>query len=272
MLYTPIISPALIKDLRLSSDSFYQQYLRKKMKYGAPQIDYINNSCRLRLINKPTYSLKMLQKEVKEYLNNFDLPNCMYGGISELNNIDNALEHIDNRFFLTIDLKNFFGAISNSCIYRTLTNLGFSRDYARSITRIATVNGCLPQGAPTSTILSNLAFAPTALLLESFCKQRDITFTVYIDDLSFSSTKCFKHYTKEIIEIIASKGFHVNHQKVHYRFNNCEVTGVIINKGELMLPKKVLKNINKPRVKQYITYFTNRYEKHLSNKKAALLS
>ncbi|RYU89605.1 RNA-directed DNA polymerase [Mucilaginibacter terrigena] len=272
MHWSPIISTSLIKDLKLSPKNFYHKHLRPKMKYGAPQIDHSNNSCRLRIVTKPIYSLKMLQKAVKAYLDIFSMPYCMHGGATGDSNFDNALVHINNRFYYTIDLKNFFGTISNSRIHQTLISLGHTWHEARNITRIATLDGCLPQGAPTSTILACLAFSPTALLLEDFCKERNITFTVYIDDLTFSSPNCFKHHTDQIIKIIKTNGFCVNHHKIHYRINNCEITGIIVNKGQLTLPNKILKNLNKAGVKQYVASFTDRYEKYLLSKKAALLS
>lgn len=242
------------------------------MKYGSPQVDFSNNSCRLRPVTKPTYSLKELQRLVKGYLDGFALPNCMYGGVIEGSNFDNVLPHINNRFFCTIDLKNFFGTINNSRVHQSLIGLGHSWNVARNITRIATLDGCLPQGSPTSTILANLVFAPTVVQLEAFCKARNITFTVYIDDLTFSSPNNFDQYIIQIREILKDGKFPVNHNKIHYRVNNCEITGIIVDKGKLTLPRKILKNSNKPGVKNYITYFNNRYEVYLQNTKAALLS
>ena len=264
-----VINTYLVKDVKQSPKKFYKKRLQPKMKYGTPQIDFSNNSCRLRLVTKPIYSLKILQKIVKADLDIFDLPDFMYGGVIGCSNFDNAIAHISNRFFYTIDLKNFFGSINNSRIHQTLIGLGYTWHEARNITRIATLDGCLPQGAPTSTVLANLVFASVAKLLEDFCKPRNITFSVYIDDLTFSSPKCFKQHADKIIYIIKSNGFRVSQNKIHYRINNCEITGLMVNKGKLYLPGKILKS-NNPAVQQYIALFNERYEKYLQNKKAAL--
>jgi len=242
---------------------FYRQYDQPKRKFGKPQVNN-DGSFRVRTILEPIHPLKNTQKELNDFLKGFPLPDCMYGGIQGRNNTLNALQHTGNTNFLTIDLKNFFGNITNSCIHQTLINCGLTWSEARIITRLTTFNYSLPQGAPTSTILSNLAFASCASTLEIFCKDRNITFTVFVDDLTFSSTRYFKHYTDQILKILFNNGFYVNQKKIHYRKNCCEITGLLVKNGRLYLPKEMIAHINKPGIKRYADHVAKMGSAYLS--------
>jgi len=266
----PIIDPYLFKQLQQSSHKLYAIYEQPKMKYGGPQINN-DGTQRMRKITRPAYRLKVLQQKIQTCLKEFELPGSMYGGVPGRNNFDNAMPHKNNNFLLTIDLRNFFGNITHSLVHRTLVNNGFTPKEASILTRITTFKGSLPQGAPTSTTLANMCFAPVALLLEKFCQQKNITFTAFVDDLTFSSKSCFKNRVGEILLILKNNGFYVNHKKIHYKAHCFEITGLYVKRGKLHMHREVLKNINKPGIKEYINAFNRRAES-ISIKKAALLS
>jgi RNA-directed DNA polymerase len=257
----PILEGSLFKSLSKSPDEFYREFSQPKTKFGRPQTND-DGSYRMRDIANPNSLLKSRQREIATYLNKFELPDCMYGGVQGKSNAVNALQHVNNRYHLTIDLKNFFGNISNTRIHQHLIGRGLTWAEARVMTRIVTLHRRLPQGAPTSTILANLIFAPTAMLLENFCKEKGITFTVFVDDLTFSSSKNFKHHINQLLKIISAGGFFINHKKVHYRKYGCEITGLIVKKGILSLPKEMLKHIGNPGIKRYASGVIKHYNAH----------
>ncbi|GAA4335402.1 hypothetical protein GCM10023149_43380 [Mucilaginibacter gynuensis] len=246
-------------NIQQSPDLYYKRYSQPKKKFGDPQINN-DGTFRMREIIRPIYTLKMLQKELNSQLKELELPDCMYGGIEERNNLVNAFQHINNKYFFTIDLKKFFNNITNSHVHQTLVGRGLNWSDARTITNLTTYKGSLPQGAPTSTTLANLVFAPTVEFLEKFCKERNITFTVFVDDLTFSSSQCFRRHTPQILEALQKNGFFVNNNKIHYRENCCEITGIIIRRGKLFLPKEILSHQNKPGVKKYIAAVLKQYD------------
>jgi len=245
--------------MQYSPDQFYKKFYRPKTKFGSPQLNK-DGSVRAREIIQPIHSLKVVQREINSQLKELELPDSMYGGIEGRNNIGNAFQHINNKYFFTIDLKIFFSNITNSRVHQTLVGRGFSWNEARVITNLTTFNGSLPQGAPTSTALANLAFAPTAVFLEKFCKERNITFTVFVDDLTFSSSRCFKQHRNQILKTLKQNNFFVNHKKVHYKEKCCEVTGIIIRKGKLILPKEILSHRDKPGIKEYVAAVFKQYD------------
>jgi hypothetical protein len=117
-------------------------------------------------------------------------------------------------------------------VYDVLIKLKFSPEVAHLITRLCTWKNNLPQGAPTSTHLANLVFLETDLKLIEFCKCNGLTYTRYIDDLTFSSQICFKHLTSKIIDIILNGSFKVNQRKTIYSGNQT-ITGIIVRPNRI---------------------------------------
>jgi len=67
-------------------------------------------------------------------------------------------------------------------------------------------------------------------------KSNNITFTSFLDDLTFSSAHDFKELVPVILKIIKSGGFYLNHKKIYYKTNRPEITGLIIYEKRLWLP------------------------------------
>src|SRR5688500_2558376 len=93
----------------------------------------------------------------------------------------------------------------------------FSPTVAKTLTELTTYSGALPQGPPSSPIISNLVFVETGNLLFKTASELGITFTTYLDDLTFSSKEDFKSLIPNFLQIIKSQGFIVNHKKIGYR-------------------------------------------------------
>jgi RNA-directed DNA polymerase len=239
-----------VKKLSAETEKFYRKKCCPKKKFGQPQVNK-DGSEKVREIFDPVWPLKYTQKQINGYIQKITLPSSMFGGVAGKNNIRNASLHRENKYFLTIDLKNYFGNITNKQINQTLRNYGLSWDAARIITKLTTLNGHLPQGAPTSTPLANLVFSVTALKLEAFCVNRDITFTNFVDDLTFSAKKDFRDLTSQLLDILRQDGFFVNYNKIHYRRNSCEITGLIVKNGQMYLQKEMLQRCDRAGIKAY---------------------
>ena len=167
---------------------------------------------------------------------------------------------------MTVDLKDFFSNITHKQVYNALIENHFADKEAKKITRLTTLNGSLPQGAVTSTALANLVFSSTAIEIQAFCVKKGIIFTAFIDDLTFSSNKDFEFYKNDLLQFIKQNGFRLNHKKIKYRRNSCEVTGLIIKNQMLHLEKEMLNRCWMPQIKAY----ANTVAKHnmiISNEK-----
>lgn len=207
--------------------NLYTETTRPKMKFGVEQLNE-KGEIKYRELLVPKYKLKITQTYINNILNNIPLPNNMFGSVAKKNNILHAAEHLNQKYFLTIDLKEFFSNITSFQVVKMFYENGFSKDTTSIMTAITTLNNSLPQGAPSSPVIANLVIKNMVNEISAFIKPFSITFTSYVDDLAFSSKKCFKKLVPEIIKIIKKNGFFQAYKKIHYCCGRCEITGLIV--------------------------------------------
>jgi RNA-directed DNA polymerase len=69
---------------------------------------------------------------------------------------ENVKLHTNKKFVITFDIHDFFGSIKRESIERIFSEIGYSDMVSNLLSKLCTLNGTLPQGAPTSPYLSNL--------------------------------------------------------------------------------------------------------------------
>ena len=103
--------------------------------------------------------------------------------------------HVGKPMMLCYDISNFFPSVSHVDVKSALRDRGFSKDVAYIITRLVTLNGHLPQGAPCSTQIAKLILMKPAThllrLLKKFGKSVDVTF--WVDDIIISGPVSLKN-------------------------------------------------------------------------------
>ncbi|KAA9039512.1 RNA-directed DNA polymerase [Ginsengibacter hankyongi] len=263
------VNKRLLIEITTNPQKLYYKKIRPKRKFGTYQ-EGENGSIRLRHLMPPVHSLKIIQGKIRDHLQRIELPDCMYGSVQGKNNIINALQHVDNIFFLKIDLKKYFTNISNKQVHRVLLENKFSWEVARIITKLTTYQCSLPQGAPSSPAIANLTFSATARNLQEFVKGRGITFTIFLDDIVFSSKKDFKNLVPGILNMIRKNGFFPHNKKINYRKYNCDVTGLVVGSGKLkIVPKMKQAALTNARVRGYINFVNRYYQAYLLKKSTA---
>lgn len=108
---------------------------------------------------------------------------------------------------------------------------------ATVIAQLACYQGCLPQGAPSSPIITNLICSILDMRLLRIAKKYRVDYTRYADDITFSTNdKKFlsnqKQFLIEVIDEINKSGFLINKKKTRLVFQDSrqEVTGLVVNK------------------------------------------
>ncbi len=131
-----------------------------------------------------------------------------------------AAKHCGEQMVLTFDLKDFFPNIGFREVYAIFRALGFPRPTALPLTAICTAwpnpvhnTRHLPQGAPTSPALANLAALRLDARLSGLARRFDATYTRYADDLTFSGDRTIAALLPIVPQIIRSEGFHPNPAK-----------------------------------------------------------
>ena len=118
---------------------------------------------------------------------------------------------------------------------------------AAVLTNLCTYEGVLPQGAVTSPYIANLVCYNLDSRLSGLCGQRDIVYTRYADDLSFSSNvrSELNKIEKLVKHIVEDEGFLINESKTRYSSNVVKkcITGITINNSEIHVDKQLKKKV-----------------------------
>lgn len=212
----------------------------KNNRYNSFQISKKNG--KMREINSPDNLLKRVQSLINILLQIVFEPyshQCSNGFLIGKDIIKNAIPHINKRFVLNIDIKDFFPSINFRRIKVVLGLAPFRLNGNKDkigflIANLATYNNFLPQGAPTSPILSNVVTQNLDRKIAKICLPKKIKYTRYADDLSFSSNREIfdSAFIESIKKILLEENFIINVEKTRIRNNmECqEVTGIVVNK------------------------------------------
>lgn len=116
----------------------------------------------------------------------------------------------------------------------------FPRGVRILLTYLCTYNEFLPQGAPTSSYISNLVMCDFDEEIGSFCEKNNISYTRYFDDMTFSGNFGVKSVIYKVKAELKKIGMQLNYDKVHVIYNNNSqtVTGVCVNEKVQVLRRK----------------------------------
>lgn len=213
----------------------------------------------IRQICSPISGIKRLQKNLSIILNHLHSPKfCAHGYVKERSIITNAQVHVKKRIIVNIDLKDFFPSINFGRVRGLFMSYPFNFDdkVATILAQISCYDGHLPQGAPSSPVLSNYICRRLDNQLLNLTRKCKVDYTRYADDLTFSTNLkelppeigTIKDNTlflsNELIDIIENNGFVVNREKVRFAFKNNrqEVTGLIVNE-RINLNRKYIRHV-----------------------------
>ena len=146
---------------------------------------------------------------------------------------DNAIPHLNKKLVLKLDIIDFFENIEYPTIYKYCFNeVYFPKSVGHLLTTLCTYESRLPQGAPTSSYISNLIMKDFDNEIGSYCEQHNISYTRYSDDMTFSGD----FNPRKLISIVRKQlyklGLKINNKKIHVINNSQQqnVTGIIVNK------------------------------------------
>lgn len=218
-------------------DSYYKTFEIPK-KSGEP-----------RTICAPTGDLKQIQEKLYNLLlkhqESLRSKNNICANIAQAfekgkSIITNGEVHRNKRIVVNIDLQNFFDSFHFGRIcgfFEKNKDFSLPHNIAIVIAQLTCYQGKLPQGAPTSPIITNYICQIFDMRILSLAKKYRLDYTRYADDISFSTNDkrfienwdlFFAELTKEVVRA----GFKINEKKtrIQYRDSRQSVTGLIVNK------------------------------------------
>ena len=146
--------------------------------------------------------------------------------------LDNARPHVGRKVVVRLDLADFFPSITQRQVRKVFERFGYPYRVASVLANLCTLDGRLPQGAPTSPAISNLVSVRMDRRIEGLKKKMKFRYSRYADDLVFSSDNprlpCLIPFIKELIR---SEGFVVNDDKIRVMRAGVQqkVTGIVVN-------------------------------------------
>lgn len=199
------------------------------------------------------------QRKILKYLQSIPVPDYLYSGIKRKSFIDNGKAHTGKKYVYKLDISKFFPNTSRNKVYHFfLDKLDTSPDVAKILTNLTTVfisdfkdrenysqiqqfiiekkikqNKHLMTGIAPSVILSFLVNIEMFEQIYELCMPYQITMTVYVDDMVFSSYNDIPAFLrKKICTVIRSFGYSLSSNKIEYynRHATKKITGVIIDK------------------------------------------
>ncbi len=160
---------------------------------------------------------------------------CAHGFRPKRSILTNAKIHVENKYLLKLDLKDFFPSIKINQVINVFRGFGYSNHVSFFLGAICCVDGHLPQGAPTSPALSNIIARHLDNRLLGLAKKMGYRYTRYADDLAFSGEMIKPELTEYVAKIIMECGFDVNVGKIKlYKGDGAKIlTGVSLANGKI---------------------------------------
>lgn len=222
----------------INSQLLYAHYEMRENQYKEFKIPKKTGG--YRKIIAPSENLKYIQKWILDnILNTLNINGFANGFVANRSIITNARKHVGKACVVNIDIKDFFPSITYQEVYSVFIEMGYTRHLSIFFSGMCTHEGVLPQGAPTSPILSNIVCDNLDNRLAELANNINADYTRYADDITFSGNKSIAKYIKLIKTIIRNERFEINRKKlrVHYQHHRQMVTGLIVNEV-LSVPKE----------------------------------
>jgi hypothetical protein len=253
ILYGEQYRPFLLKHLNYHSNPAsntrrYVQFTIKKKAGGE------------RIIHSPNKGLKAIQKCLNLIFQAmYDVHGNAKGFVPGRSVVDNALVHAGSVHVYNIDLKDFFPSIDQARVWSRLKLKPFGLNGSAGKHELANIiaalccqemlvdrlgadgewrqerRNVLPQGAPTSPVLTNIICEQLDYYLSKVALRFNLKYSRYADDITFSSANFVYGkngaFIQELEKQIAKHGFHIKTSKTRLQKRGFrqEVTGLVVN-------------------------------------------
>ena len=223
----------------------------------------------VRIITAPNAGLKAIQTCLNYIFQLCYKPNShAFGFVPGKSVVDNAKMHIGQNYIYNIDLKDFFPSVESGRVYKRLMSKPFNlnSEIASFIADLCShtmeverknnqgdfekvVRAVLPQGAPTSPMLTNIVCERLDRKLSRLAQNHNVKYSRYADDITFSGMhNAFDNNSSFVLkmqEIIVKEGFTINDKKTRLQ-KHCvrqEVTGLIVSQDRVNVTKRYIKEL-----------------------------
>lgn len=197
-------------------------------------------------IEHPYFNLDKVQTRIASLICRIEQPSYIHSGVKGRSHKTNAEEHIGDHPVLTSDIQSFFPSTTVKMVFDFFRKrMGCSSDVSNLLAGLCTCKGHIPTGSRISMPLAFWANEPMFDQLHRLSVARDVTFTVFVDDIVFSGNSIDQKFLYSIKKIISACGHtaHPRKTKLHKAGKVKIVTGVAVGESCLHVANKHRKNI-----------------------------
>lgn len=244
---------SLAKKLQVSTEQLSE--ISDWRKYHIFELEKRPGCGETRTINAPEDELKKVQGRIQHLLQRIEKPSWVYSGSKGVCHIDNAFSHEGNRYFLLADIASFYERCNREAVYRLFRDsLRCAPDVADLLATITTYeredgSTLIPTGSPCSQLVAYFAYQRMFEEIAELAKSYGCQFSLYVDDLTFSSSKPIRNprnLEKELARVLKAYGHKIKWEKTGYygadRYKL--ITGVALDKkGSPRIPNQLGKKI-----------------------------
>lgn len=197
---------------------------------------------RTRQILAPSPELKRLQRALlKDYLSELPVHAAAQAFRKGGSTLANARLHLGRAVLVTVDLEDFFEATSADRVREFFVRQGWRGLALDTLMRLCTYKGGLPQGAPTSPLLSNLVNFELDQALSDLARLSGARYSRYADDLAFSWRVAMVPgaFIAQATTIFDRFGYAVQLRKgwrVQTASHSPQINGIVLKDGRALQP------------------------------------
>jgi RNA-directed DNA polymerase len=202
-----------------------------------------------RSLHIPSDELKALQTQLSKVFTkelNSQISKVAHAFRPFRSTVTNARPHLGCAVLIKLDIKDFFPTVTKEQVRPWLAKISYSSVIRDRLLELIMCDQGLPQGAPTSPILSNLALKPFDAKLSGLCRFYGCKYTRYADDITISLKEDKPELIRLLIAVVenelANNGFKLNkkRQKLHVlRPHQAQrICGITINSGKQTISRQ----------------------------------
>ncbi len=147
--------------------------------------------------------------------------------------ITNAQNHVNKDFVANIDIEDFFGSIKRDHVFHLLKKNEIGERLSSVVAHLVTLDGKLPQGAPTSPAISNAFLYEFDNSLTKISHEAGLVYSRYADDITISgsSRSAIESVVYRCKKILADNDLKLNDNKTRIASarSSQRVTGLVVN-------------------------------------------
>ncbi len=211
-----------------------------------------------RLVEAPKWRLRTAQRRVLDgILNHIPPHDAAHGFRKERSVITFAQQHVGRAVVVRVDLQAFFASVFGARVIGMLRTAGYPEEVSRTLAALCTHRTPadvlasapehdpidlarlraphLPQGAPTSGALANLAAYRLDVRIAGLAAKVGATYSRYADDLVLSGDRELARSAPTLVARLAAiateEGFSLNFRKTRVMTEGArqQITGIVVN-------------------------------------------